>query len=79
MAMAARGVPVIHCLFIRGLCRIYGLAWDPRPLPEPGRDLLFERIREREKSFIVLSLIYLMFMFLVFVFTARNKQRRIFD
>jgi poly-gamma-glutamate system protein len=28
-AMARRGIPVIHLLFIRGLCRKYGLPWDP--------------------------------------------------
>jgi len=28
-AMSARGVPVIHLLNIRGLCRRYGLPWDP--------------------------------------------------
>lgn len=33
-AMARRGVPVIHLLFIRGLCRDYGLPWDPQPLPK---------------------------------------------
>lgn len=32
-AMAARGVPVIHLLNIRGLCRRYGLPWDPAPIP----------------------------------------------
>jgi poly-gamma-glutamate system protein len=32
--MAARGVPVIHLLHIRGLAQRYGLPWDPRPLPD---------------------------------------------
>jgi poly-gamma-glutamate system protein len=32
-AMARRGIPVIHLLFIRGLCRDYGFPWDPQPLP----------------------------------------------
>ncbi len=36
-AMAAAGVPVIHLLNVRGLCERYGLPWDPRPLPGPGR------------------------------------------
>jgi poly-gamma-glutamate system protein len=34
--MAARGVPVIHLLHIRGLVQAYALPWDPRPLPEPS-------------------------------------------
>lgn len=33
-AMARRGVPVIHLLFIKGLCAAHGIPWDPRPLPE---------------------------------------------
>jgi len=31
--MAARKVPVIHLLFIKGLVLNYGLRWDPIPLP----------------------------------------------
>ncbi len=34
--MARRGVPVIHLLNIRKLAEIYGLPWDPKPLPSPG-------------------------------------------
>lgn len=34
--MAARGVPVIHLLHVRGLVLTHGLAWDPVPLPAPG-------------------------------------------
>jgi poly-gamma-glutamate system protein len=34
--MAARDVPVIHLLFIRGLALRYGFTWDPIPLREPG-------------------------------------------
>lgn len=34
--MAARGVPVVHLLFIRGLAEKYGLPWDPVPLPRAG-------------------------------------------
>jgi poly-gamma-glutamate system protein len=36
-AMAARSVPVIHLLNVKGLVERYGLPWDPRPLPPPGR------------------------------------------
>jgi poly-gamma-glutamate system protein len=41
--MAARKVPVIHLLNVKGLCDRYGLPWDPRPLPEPGGSALFRR------------------------------------
>ena len=34
--MAARDVPVIHLLFIRGLAMRHGVTWDPIPLSEPG-------------------------------------------
>ena len=40
--MAARGVPVIHLLNIRGLASRYGLPWDPAPLPEPGEADLYD-------------------------------------
>jgi len=32
---AARGIPVIHLLYVKGLCDRYGLPWDPVPLPDP--------------------------------------------
>jgi poly-gamma-glutamate system protein len=32
-AMAAKRIPVIHLLNIKGLAERYGLPWDPRPLP----------------------------------------------
>ncbi len=31
--MARRGIPVIHLLYVKGLCDRYGLPWDPMPLP----------------------------------------------
>ena len=34
-AMAARKVPVIHLLFVKGLVMQAGLPWDPIPLPKP--------------------------------------------
>jgi poly-gamma-glutamate system protein len=33
--MAARKIPIIHLLYIKGLAMKYGLPWDPIPLPEP--------------------------------------------
>ena len=42
-AMAARDVPVIHLLNIKGLCDRYGLPWDPRPLPGPGEGRFFRQ------------------------------------
>jgi poly-gamma-glutamate system protein len=34
--MAARQIPVIHLLFVKGLVMEAGLPWDPIPLPKPG-------------------------------------------
>ncbi len=33
--MAARGIPVIHLLYIKGLVQQASLPWDPIPLPRP--------------------------------------------
>ncbi len=35
--MAARSIPCIHLLFVKGLAIEYGLPWDPMPLPAPMR------------------------------------------
>jgi len=40
--MAARGIPVIHLLYIKGLCERYRLPWDPETLPAPGEGGLFQ-------------------------------------
>jgi poly-gamma-glutamate system protein len=34
-AMAGRGVPIVHLLYVKGLADRYGLPWDPMPLPGP--------------------------------------------
>ncbi|MCX8159447.1 MAG: poly-gamma-glutamate system protein [Candidatus Saccharicenans sp.] len=47
--MARRGVPVIHLLNIRKLAEIYGLPWDPKPLPPPG-GLVFQQERRPDKT-----------------------------
>lgn len=54
-AMAARKVPVIHLLNVRGLVERYGLPWDPRPLPSPARDDLHFRAAGRGAWEILLS------------------------
>ena len=41
--MAARKVPVIHLLHVRGLCERFGLAWDPSPFPAPGQSQLYRQ------------------------------------
>jgi poly-gamma-glutamate system protein len=60
-AMAALDIPVIHLLFVKGLVQRYGLAWDPIPLPPPGNGNLYRRIQEKQKSFLYISILYLVF------------------
>jgi hypothetical protein len=45
--MAARGIPVIHLLHVRGLAARHGLPWDPVPLPEPGATRILDDQRTR--------------------------------
>lgn len=57
-AMAAEGVPVVHLLNMRGLVRRYGLAWDPAPLPEPGRGPIYSKAAEEDPTFIAACLVF---------------------
>jgi poly-gamma-glutamate system protein len=54
-AMAARGVPVIHLLNVRGLAARYGLPWDPKPLPRPGEGELYRLAGRRRVLVLLLS------------------------
>ena len=63
-AMSARGVPVIHLLNIRGLCRRYGLPWDPAPLPRFGGDALDKLARPGGATFYILAGAYFALLFL---------------
>ena len=56
--MAARNIPVIHLLNIRGLALRYGLPWDPVPLPEPGTTSLRTNAGERGWPFWLLTACY---------------------
>ncbi len=56
--MAARDIPVIHLLHIRGLALRYALPWDPVPLPEPGTTRLQEDAGVREGRFWVITAVY---------------------
>jgi poly-gamma-glutamate system protein len=58
-AMAARGVPVIHLLHVRGLSMRYGLPWDPIPLPAPGSTSIRDETRGKGWVFWVLTIGYL--------------------
>lgn len=63
--MAARDIPVIHLLYIRGLVRRYGLPWDPVPLPSIGKGRIYETAREVQPVFLLLAVLYLAAVFFV--------------
>ncbi|MFQ6039072.1 MAG: hypothetical protein ACE5LV_10715, partial [Candidatus Aminicenantales bacterium] len=71
-AMAARGIPVIHLLYIRGLAKKYGLEWDPVPLPEPGEGALYRNLRTERCSFFLIAGVYLGRVGLVGVILSRR-------
>ena len=64
-AMAARGVPVIHLLHIRGLAMRYGLPWDPIPLPAAGTISIRDETRGKGWVFWLLTVGYLAGLLLV--------------
>ncbi len=70
-AMAAERVPVIHLLNVRGLCERYGLAWDPRPLPEPGGSGLYRRAGSASRPPAVLTAGYILAVVLLLAFRRR--------
>ncbi len=72
--MAARGLPVIHLLYVRGLVQRYGLEWDPSPLPKPGEGEIYAEVVESQKSFWILSLTYLIF-FSAFLIWSRARRK----
>jgi hypothetical protein len=65
--MAARGVPVIHLLNIRGLALRYGLPWDAVPLPEPGATRLRDDTGWRDTAFWLITTAYLVALALIAV------------
>jgi poly-gamma-glutamate system protein len=71
--MAARGVPVIHLLHIRGLALRYGLPWDPVPLPEPGTSRLRDDAGRRGLRFWLITAVY--FAGLALIAVAGRRRR----
>jgi poly-gamma-glutamate system protein len=69
--MAARRVPVIHLLYVKGLCERYGLPWDPSPLPEPGEGAFYERKEIDPKDFLILAAAYFLLAAVGLAVTAR--------
>jgi poly-gamma-glutamate system protein len=71
-AMAAKGIPVIHLLYVRGLSQRYGLPWDPSPLPGPGEGALYQISGKGQSTFFWGALLYL-FLFLCVLFFMRRQ------
>jgi len=71
--MAARRIPVIHLLYIKGLCDSTGLPWDPSPLPEPGQGVLFERQEVDPLNFLILAGAYFLLIAIVLVSRLINR------
>lgn len=71
--MAARGVPVIHLLNIRGLALRYGLPWDPVPLPEPGTSRLQDDAGARDLRFWLITAAYVASLGLIAVVGRRSR------
>ncbi len=72
-AMAARRIPVIHLLHIRGLVRRYGLPWDPSPLPAPGRGKIYQMIWQKKPTFVFFAALYLCLVFIATIFIRKFK------
>jgi poly-gamma-glutamate system protein len=69
--MAARRIPVIHLLYVKGLCDRYGLPWDPSPLPKPGKGAIFEKKELDPPSFLILAGAYFLLITIVLAIAAR--------
>jgi poly-gamma-glutamate system protein len=70
--MAARGVPVLHLLHVRGLALRYGIPWDPIPLPKVGSTRLRDSQKGKGLGFWLLTFGYLGAMALL-SFTGREE------
>jgi poly-gamma-glutamate system protein len=69
--MAARGLPIIHLLNIRGLAERYGLPWDPLPMPAPGTTPLREdQSQSPAAAFLLLTAAY----FALLAFLAKKAR-----
>ena len=72
--MAAKGIPVIHLLYVRGLSQRYGLPWDPSPIPDPGEGALYRITGERQKFLPGLEAVYVILVLLVLVLMLKRRS-----
>jgi poly-gamma-glutamate system protein len=69
--MAARRIPVIHLLYVKGLCDRYGLPWDPSPIPKPGQGAIFKEKAVDPRRFLLLAGTYFLLIAVVLAIAAR--------
>jgi poly-gamma-glutamate system protein len=69
--MAARKIPIIHLLYIKGLTMKYGLPWDPIPLPEPMESGLFNKQSNQHIRLWIISGIYFTILIALIVYGIR--------
>ncbi len=73
--MAARRIPVIHLLYIKGICERYGLPWDPRPLPQPGEGAIYNRKAFDRLPFFIIAAVYFSLLILFSFLSLRYHNR----
>jgi len=56
--MAARRIPVVHLLYIKGISERNGLPWDPRPLPQPGEGEIYNLKAFARLPFFIIAGVY---------------------
>jgi poly-gamma-glutamate system protein len=71
-AMADKGIPVIHLLYVRGLTQRYGLPWDPSPLPDPGEGAFYTSAGENQTFVSGLAATYVFFILFVLVISRKR-------
>jgi poly-gamma-glutamate system protein len=70
--MAARQIPVVHLLYVKGLCDRFGLPWDPSPLPKAGKSEIFEKRELGSRTFLVLAAAYFLVIAIILAITVRS-------
>lgn len=70
--MASRRIPVVHLLYIKGLCDRYGLPWDPAPLPQPGEGRIYKSEALARLPFLLMAAFYIFFVVFLVVLARRE-------
>lgn len=73
-AMAAKGIPVIHLLYVRGLAQRYGMPWDPSPVPCPGDGALYRTAGERQEFMPGFAAAFAVLILLALVLTWKRRS-----